>query len=243
MKLTFLGTSHGKPEKNRYCTSTVLTVGGKHYVIDAGAPLVDLFQRYDLAFENIAALFVTHNHIDHIAGLPLLTATLNSAKRFFDVGFPVFVPELTPYHAMLEFVRGKRELYGRLAFTPYEAGKIFDDGTVRVTAIRTEHTEHSYAFHISAEGKSVVFTGDLRSHLSDYPEIIRTAHHDLVVMEAAHQHYDEPYVADVLAGSDTARMVIHHIAEHRNPLDVIRRTADTFHFPVEIAYDGMTLEI
>lgn len=243
MKLTFLGTSHGKPEKNRYCTSTVLTVNGKHYVIDAGAPIVDLFQRYDLAFEDIAALCITHDHIDHIAGLPLLTATLNSAKRFFDVDFPVLVPDIAPFPAMFEFVRGKRELYGRLHYTQYEAGEILCDENVRITAIPTEHTERSFALRIEAEGKSVVFTGDLRSHLSDYPEIIRTAHHELVVMEAAHQHYEEQYVADVLDTSDTARMVIHHIAEHRNPLDVIRRTADTLHFPVEIAYDGMTLEI
>lgn len=243
MKLTFLGTSHGKPEKNRYCSCAVLTVNGKHYVIDAGAPVVDLFQRYDLAFEDIAALLVTHDHIDHIAGLPLLTATLNSPKRFHDVAFPVLVPDIAPFLAMLEFIRGKREPYGRLSYTPYTAGVILDDGNVQITAIPTEHTEHSFALHVRAEGKSVVFTGDLRSHLADYPEIIRTAHHELVVMEAAHQHYDEQYVADVLNGSDTAQMVITHIAEHRNPLDVIRRTADTLHFPVEIAYDGMTLEI
>ena len=38
MKLTFLGTSHGVPEKHRKCTSVLLTVQGKHYIFDAGVP-------------------------------------------------------------------------------------------------------------------------------------------------------------------------------------------------------------
>ena len=78
MKITFIGTSHGKPEKNRFCSCTVITVGGKHYVIDAGAPIMDLFQRYELAFEDIAGIFITHSHIDHVAGLAAFTVAMNS---------------------------------------------------------------------------------------------------------------------------------------------------------------------
>lgn len=69
MQLLFLGTSHGKQEKDRYHTCTVLTANGKHYVIDAGAPVFDLFERNDLRFGDIAGIFITHSHIDHIAGL------------------------------------------------------------------------------------------------------------------------------------------------------------------------------
>lgn len=245
MTLTFLGTSHGKPEKDRFHTCTVLTVNGKHYVIDAGAPVYDLFERNGLQFADIRGVFITHSHIDHIAGLPVLTTALNSKLRYHDVAFPVLVPDIERYHAMFEFARGSRELVGRLSYQKYADGVIFEDENVRITAIPTQHFENSHAFLIEAEGKRVVFTGDLRRDLSDYPALITegNAPLDLVVTEAAHQIYAEDYVGSVLQKSRTKRMIIHHVAELRNPLDVIEKTIRTLPFPAEIAYDGMKISI
>lgn len=69
MKITFLGTSHGVPEVNRFCTSVLLESGGKHYLIDAGAPISDLLIRNKVAFKDISAIFITHLHGDHVDGL------------------------------------------------------------------------------------------------------------------------------------------------------------------------------
>ena len=244
MKLTFLGTSHGKPEKNRFCTCTVLTVGGKHYIVDAGAPVFDLFERNDLAFADIRALVITHPHIDHTAGLPVLTSALNSPLRFFDVGFPALVPDLEPFLAMFEFWRGRRDPSGRVSYEKYQNGVIFTDENVKITAIPTQHCPHSHALLFEAEGKRLLFTSDLKRDLSDYPvEITEGAGLDLVITEAAHQIYAEPYVAKTLAKSKTARMIIHHVAEHRNPLSTIENTLAALPFPAEIAYDGMVIEL
>lgn len=245
MQLLFLGTSHGKQEKDRYHTCTVLTVNGKHYVIDAGAPVFDLFERNDLRFGDIAGIFITHSHIDHIAGLPALTASLNSNLRFHEVAFPVLVPDIERYHAMFEFVRGSRELVGRLSYKKYGTGLIFEDENARITAIPTQHFENSHAFLIEAEGKRVIFTGDLRSDLADYPAVITGGDTplDLVVTEAAHQIYAEDYVRETLQKSRTKRMIIHHVAELRNSLLVIGQTLAALPFPAEIAYDGMKISI
>lgn len=245
MKLTFLGTSHGKQEKDRFHTCTVLTVNGKHYVIDAGAPVFDLFERNGLAFADIRAICITHSHIDHTAGLPALTASLNSKLRFHDVAFPVLVSEIERYHAMFEFWRGSRELVGRLEYRQYEAGEIFADENVRITAIPTGHCAGSHAFLIEAEGKRVIFTGDLKRDLSDYPAVITESAEPLalVVTEAAHQIYAEDYVAKVLQKSRTRRMIIHHVAELRNALDVIGATLEKLPFETEIAYDGLVVEL
>jgi len=62
-------------------------------------------------------------------------------------------------------------------------------------------------------------------------------------MEAAHQIYAEPYVAETLAKSNTARMLLHHVAEHRNPLPVIESALAKLPFPAAVAHDGMTVEI
>ena len=116
MKITFIGTSHGKPEKNRFCSCTVITVGGKHYVIDAGAPIMDLFQRYELAFEDIAGIFITHSHIDHVAGLAAFTVAMNSPLRFFDIAIPALIPDTERYENMFRFIYGAPEFKGRISY-------------------------------------------------------------------------------------------------------------------------------
>lgn len=44
MKITFLGTGHGVPSPDRHCSATLVEVGGKRYLIDAGAPVVDIMR-------------------------------------------------------------------------------------------------------------------------------------------------------------------------------------------------------
>ena len=245
MKITFLGTSHGKAEKDRFCTSTVVTVNGRHYIIDAGAPIFDLLQRHDLAFEDIAGVFITHNHIDHIAGLPLFNASINSPRRFYNISFNVYVPALEPFYAMFEFMRGSREIVGRIGYEKYGDGIIFADGNAVIRAIPTEHCPNSHAFVIEGEGKRICITGDLAPDLHDYPEQLskKDTAFDLVVTEAAHQSYDKPYVAQTLGRTNTRRMLIHHIAEIRNTKQTVNATLATLPFPAEIAFDGMTVEI
>ena len=56
MKITFFGTSHGVPEKNRFCTCIMLESGGSIYFIDAGAPMVDLMLSKGKSVNDIKAL-------------------------------------------------------------------------------------------------------------------------------------------------------------------------------------------
>jgi pyruvate/oxaloacetate carboxyltransferase len=46
MKLTFLGTSCGVPQKDRYCSSCMIECGDGVYLIDVGAPVAELLRRY-----------------------------------------------------------------------------------------------------------------------------------------------------------------------------------------------------
>ena len=69
MKITFLGTSHGVPSAERYCSCTMIEVGGATYFIDCGAPLIDLLIRRGTDLNSIRAIFTTHMHGDHVNGL------------------------------------------------------------------------------------------------------------------------------------------------------------------------------
>ena len=62
----------------------LLTVGGSHYLIDAGfsgKQIRERLQRYGLTLSDIEGVFLTHEHHDHTAGLKALSKL--SEIRFF----------------------------------------------------------------------------------------------------------------------------------------------------------------
>ena len=69
MKITFLGTSHGYPEKGRVVSCTMVETGGKIYIIDAGSAVDEHLVEQDADFSAVRAVFITHMHSDHVNGL------------------------------------------------------------------------------------------------------------------------------------------------------------------------------
>ena len=82
MKIRFLGTSHGIAEKNQFCSSALISIGDKHYVIDAGAPLMTLLKNHDVAYEDVQGIFITHTHSDHFMGLVEFTYQINNIDQW-----------------------------------------------------------------------------------------------------------------------------------------------------------------
>lgn len=69
-ELLLLGTSAGPvPMKGRVGICTALVVDGHIYLIDLGHGAFDQFEKAGLAPENLANIFVTHLHSDHLADL------------------------------------------------------------------------------------------------------------------------------------------------------------------------------
>ena len=66
--LSLLGTSGGPPpDYVRTGISSVLTVGGRNYVVDAGRSSVTQYLNAGLLFSDLAAIFIGALHADHIA--------------------------------------------------------------------------------------------------------------------------------------------------------------------------------
>lgn len=245
MKLTFLGTSHGIAEKHQFCSSALITIGEKHYVVDAGAPLMTLLKNHDVAYEDVQGIFITHSHEDHFMGLVEFTWQINCFGEFENVHIPVFVPDERRYKEMFQFLFGKPEFSGRLEYQVYGDGVIFDDGTLKVTAIQVGHFPNAHAFLLEADGKRVVFTGDLRGDLLDYPRVIVEKECDLVVTEGAHQTLDDDHIVDVLKQSKCKKMLINHCNFARNTKEVLANFKQKIDhkFEIDFAYDTMCIEL
>ena len=258
MKITFLGTSHGITEKNQFCSSALISTGGKHYLVDAGAPVLTLLKNHDIPLEDVAGAFITHSHHDHFMGLAVLTQQVNEFHQFKDVSFPVFVPDEEDYRRMFAFIFGDPAFHGRLAYTIYGgltdphgdrarrvSAVIFDDGNLKVTAIPVDHYQNAHAFLLEAEGKRVVFTGDLLTDMPDYPKVITETETDLVVTEGAHTRLNKPEVMALLKSSRTKTLVITHRYDQVNPdgavAELVAYTRDKFE--TVPAFDGMVLDV
>ena len=88
MKITFIGTSHGVPTGERFCTCMMLESNGALYFIDAGAPVIDFLLRKNKSVNDLRAVFTTHVHSDHTVGIVHLADLMNwyykkSSAEFF----------------------------------------------------------------------------------------------------------------------------------------------------------------
>jgi ribonuclease Z len=80
-EVTFLGTSGALPTADRGYTSLVISDNQVSMLVDCGAVVYQALMRAAINPETITDLFITHAHIDHIAGLPSLLECLRLSGR------------------------------------------------------------------------------------------------------------------------------------------------------------------
>src|SRR5688572_19964462 len=73
--VVLLGTGYPRPDPDRAASSTAIVVGDKWFVVDAGRGATMRIAGTDLQYAKLRAVFLTHLHSDHTAGLPDLFNT------------------------------------------------------------------------------------------------------------------------------------------------------------------------
>ena len=261
MKITFLGTSHGMCEKGQFCSSAAVTVGDRSYIIDAGAPIMCLLKNYDIPYTSVGGIFITHSHQDHYMGLVEFIGQIEDFDRFKDVRIKVHVPPEFPSKSINTFLFGNlegifRPVPGgcrtdendtgrRVDFVTYPDGMIFDDGRMKITSIPVRHTEHAHSFLLEAEGKRVLFTGDLLTDFADYPEILTEGGVDLLIIEAAHTRLNKKQNIELFRRTKTKMMTVTHRNALLNTDEIIAEVTSALSdlYPVDLAFDGRVIEL
>jgi ribonuclease BN (tRNA processing enzyme) len=247
MKITFLGTSHGVPEKNRRCSCTMIQVGSNIYFVDMGINALEELKNYDLDSKDVKAVFITHNHCDHTGALFPFLAGLNCWWHRFSntaIYLPAPKDELINAMGQMKMATGGTDPNFNNEFIEIEAGQIYDDGLLKVTAFRTKHCEVSYAFLFEAEGKRVFFSGDMSYNgpTDDFPMEILEKENDLLVLEGV--HFEPTEFLKVFAGKEDniKRIFFTHYTEMRLPIieDFIKQYRDD---NVTILKDGVSINL
>ncbi len=246
MKITFLGTSDGLPRPGHFRASTMVEIADRLYLIDGGAPVVDLILANGKHPDLLKAFFNTHPHTDHVDGMISLITLCG--WTYPHTSFDLYVPDkcvTDGYVAYMETVTGVQYPHDRLRNHIFSEGVIYDDGVLRVTAIPTKHCEPrpSYAFLFEAEGKRVLFSGDLSQFLKkgDFPEIVLNEPLDLFVCEMA--HFGEEHIAPYLEKCKARRVMFNHYQPQKESHIESLSKPGRFPFPISMAQDGETVEI
>lgn len=206
MRITFLGASHGVPEPNRRCSCAMIEVQGSIYFIDMGVMVIDELRTRGIPVESVKAAFLTHVHGDHTNGL---IHFVDLCSWYFKNADPLIcVPDMAMKQVIDDWLRVTLSHPRDIRFQEIAPGVIYDDGLLKVTAIATQHCARSHAFLVEADGKAVLFTGDLKRPGVDFPAAAKERPLDLIIAETA--HFPATEYEPVLKECDCKRICINH---------------------------------
>lgn len=190
MKVEFFGTSHGTPSDIRYSSSVVIEMNGSRYIFDVGAPVADILIRKHYDYSTIRGVFITHMHGDHVNGLPNL---VDVSQWKSESKYTVYLPEQGGIDMLNAYNLATNRLTSfyknRITLSHYEAGLIYEDENLKVTAVRVDHVKgmDTYGFLVEGGGKRVYITGDMSYDMHDFPELLYDIELDMIITELAHQ--------------------------------------------------------
>ncbi|MDZ4167788.1 MAG: MBL fold metallo-hydrolase [Coriobacteriia bacterium] len=160
MRLTVLGSGASYPGAGHACAGHVVEHDGAAILLDCGnGVLANLAKLMDPT--RLAAVFVTHAHIDHFADVYALQAALRWAPEGpcppLDMHLP---PGLFERLGAMLTARGTVELAE--AFRPYDivAGRPVLVGPFAIVAVEVDHLRPTFALRVSVGQSVLAYTSD-----------------------------------------------------------------------------------
>lgn len=166
MKLTIVGSGDAFGSGGRLQTCFHLAVAGEQVLVDCGATAVIGMQQQGLDPDRISAIFISHLHGDHFAGLVwfLLHAHYVSKRTApLTITGPAGLAERLAAATEALFP-GSSKIERRFAVTfgEYAEATPMQVGAVQVTAFEVHHPSGAppYALRLESGGKTLSFSGD-----------------------------------------------------------------------------------
>ena len=140
-KLNILGCSSAIPTINRNPTAQLLNVNERFFLIDCGESTQIQLRKYQLNFQRINHIFISHLHGDHYFGLIGLISSMHLLGRKKELH--IYAHEELEEIVNLQLKASKTELNYPLFFHPLPENEsliILEDENIRVSNIILDHS-------------------------------------------------------------------------------------------------------
>ena len=173
-ELVLLGTGGGpKIWAARSQPASAILVNGDVYIIDAGDGITGQLAKSGIDTNSIKAVFITHNHSDHVAdyGTLLLRTWQSGHKGPIDCFGPPPLKDMTnsyidymSWDINLRIQHEARPDFKTMinVFEIENNSHVYQDSNLKVDCIKVPHGEAdpSYSYRFQIDGKVIVFSGD-----------------------------------------------------------------------------------
>lgn len=218
MKVRVLGCS-GAIAKD--CRTTSFLVND-NILIDAGTGVGDLTLE---EMRKIDHVFLTHSHLDHIAGLPLMLDAISSQRQQKPVqihGLPETIAALREhvFNDVIwpDFSRLPSVDCPFLSFVPLQVGERWLQGDLTVEALPALHTVPAVGYAIEGKKGWWVYSGDTAENIVFW-ERINELPVSVLIMETA---FSEQEAA------------LARLSQHLSPRTLLSTLRGCKHFPLEV---------
>lgn len=179
MSVTFLGTAAARFTPGVNTASLLVRVGPERLLVDCGVGTVRQIHRAGCSVQELSAVFLTHWHPDHVAGLPRLIRHAGARARTMPLR--IYAPAAPLSARCLLWLMAARQLpYVRIG---HPEPVTFDH--VQVSPVPADHgpLAHAWVFEERHGGRRVVVSGDTRPTAT----VAAAAHRcDVLVHEATY---------------------------------------------------------
>lgn len=174
-RVTLLGTGAPPPRLDRFGPSTLVEVGGKKFIFDAGRGAMQRLHQLGIPFADIRGMFLTHHHSDHVVGFPdlWLTGWIGRPWGKRNTPLQVWGPEGTKQmmehlpQAFAVDIRVRRRHYSpegvQLVAHEIGEGPVFENEGITISAFEVDHGGEelpAFGYRIDYQGRSAVLSGD-----------------------------------------------------------------------------------
>lgn len=250
MRLTILGSGTAAPNRRRGAPGCLVEAGRKTLLVDCGAGTLDRLLAAGGNPHDIDCVVLTHHHLDHFGeiGHLLFAARLPGHGRSKPLTLAGSAPLLSAF-------RGLQQLFGHwltpdnfsLTLHDLDETPLVGEG-LRISGYAVDHIPSSRALRLEEEGGAVLALSGDTDVCDGVVAAARDA--DLFVCEASFPEgckkpgHLVPSEAGTLARRAGARrLLLSHFYPECDEVDMAAPAAATFGRPVELAEDGLVMDV
>ncbi len=257
MKIYFLGTCAGtEPMPLRKHASIAVEVKGQLYWIDAGEGCSYTAHNMGLDLLSVKRIIISHCHMDHVGGLGNLLWNIRKLNYMrnslpYNGDIELYMPVYETFEGIMKILKnteGGFETEFNINYHNIDNGVLFEDENVCVKAFANKHLCYmpdgdklSYSFRIEAEGKSLVYSGDVGEY-ADLDPVVGKGCNGLIIETG---HYGVDAACEYVGTKDIEKVFFSHNGREilNFPKESEAKIKNCLGGRGIICYDTMTAEI